>query len=118
MAVPTAITVESDGSVEGSDSLKTTSPGGATGLNVFEHSLDAAARHPLVGPARVGLAGLGPRCRACSVVRVCGGGMHAHRYSAEQGFLSPSVYCDDLYRMVRHIRARVADDLDALRRVA
>ena len=55
--------------------------------------------------------GLGPRCRACPVVAVCGGGLRAHRFSTEEGFALPSVYCADLYRLVSHIRRRIEADL-------
>nr|BFE70129.1 hypothetical protein GCM10020092_034300 [Actinoplanes digitatis] len=77
-----AIVVESDGSFEGHDALKTAGgDGGATGLSVADHSIDDVVRHVAVAGARHGLAGLGPECRRCPVVRVCGGGLFAHRYA-------------------------------------
>ena len=110
--IPAAVTVESDGSIEGSDGLKTAGPvGGATGMNVFTHSFDEVVRHPLISAARLGIDGLGGQCRRCPVVSVCGGGLYAHRFSAEDGFSRPSVYCDDLYRLIGHIRKRVEGDL-------
>ncbi|WP_442788667.1 hypothetical protein [Dactylosporangium sp. NBC_01737] len=34
----------------------------------------------------------------------CGGGLFAHRYSADRGFDNPSVYCPDLMERIQHIR--------------
>ena len=34
-----------------------------------------------------------------------------HRYSRPNGFNNPSVYCDDIYRLIVHIRERVLDVL-------
>lgn len=107
---PTAVVVESDGTLEGNDALKTTDDGAATGLSVHTHTLDDLLSHPAIAAARQGLAGLSPTCRACPVVAVCGGGLHAHRYAAD-GFDHPSVYCDDLITVIGHIRARLTADL-------
>jgi len=109
------ISIETDGAIEQSDALKTVAEGmAATGMNVFEHSFDQALAHPAIRARQAGLAGLGPTCRACPVVAVCGGGLYAHRFSAGSGFSSPSVYCADLYRLITHVRARLEGDLRAL----
>jgi len=106
------LTVETDGSIEASDSLKTAAPGAAaTGLNIFTSSFDEALRHPLVTPSAEGLAGLCQTCRSCPVVSVCGGGLHTHRFSIQNGFDNPSVYCSDLLLLIQHIRSRVTADL-------
>jgi uncharacterized protein len=46
---------------------------------------------------------------------VCGGGLYAHRYDKDTGFLNPSVYCPDLFALIRHIRGRLLEDLNASR---
>lgn len=112
---PSAVVVESDGTYEGNDALKTTDTGPATGLSVHTDSLDSLLAHPAVAGTRQGAAGLGPRCRRCPLVRVCGGGLHAHRYAAGGDFSGPSVYCDDLYALIAHIRDRITADLPAAR---
>ncbi|HWS32386.1 MAG TPA: FxsB family cyclophane-forming radical SAM/SPASM peptide maturase [Actinoplanes sp.] len=110
---PTAVVVESDGTLEGNDALKTTDGAATTGLSVHTHSLDDLLAHPPIAAARLGRDGLGPECRACPVVAVCGGGLHAHRYAADGTFDHPSVYCDDLFALIAHIRARLTADLSA-----
>jgi len=63
LAPPAALVVESDGTFEGSDALKTTAEtGGATGMRVLTDSLDDVLRHPLIAAARRGLDGLSPEC--------------------------------------------------------
>jgi uncharacterized protein len=112
---PTAmVVVETDGSIEGSDMLASAYQGAAaTGLHVARDSFDAALRLPTFqnpDPA--------PECLPCPVHRVCGGGLHAHRYRAGRGFANPSVYCADLYRLISHVRDSVARDLVPLRRMS
>ncbi|WP_426679714.1 FxsB family cyclophane-forming radical SAM/SPASM peptide maturase [Streptomyces krungchingensis] len=104
-----AVVVETDGSIEQVDSLKSCYEGAAeTGLDVFRHSFDDALRHPGVVARQAGSAGLATTCRACPLLSVCGGGHYAHRYRAGHGFANPSVYCADLQRFIRHVAERLA----------
>ncbi|MFG3096525.1 FxsB family cyclophane-forming radical SAM/SPASM peptide maturase [Streptomyces sp. NPDC048202] len=106
-----AVVIETDGSIEQVDSLKSAYDGAAeTGLDVFRHDFDQALAHPGVAARQTGLAGLAGRCRACPLVRVCGGGHYAHRYRAGHGFQNPSVYCADLQRFIRHVATRLAEE--------
>jgi uncharacterized protein len=101
------VVVETDGTLEQADSLKTAFDGApATGLNVFEHPFDMAARNPGVVSRQSGLAGLSAKCRSCRVVQSCGGGLYAHRYRASNEFDNPSVFCDDLYRFIGLVQER------------
>ncbi|MFK8910951.1 FxsB family cyclophane-forming radical SAM/SPASM peptide maturase, partial [Streptomyces sp. YS-3] len=109
------VVVETDGTLEQVDSLKSAYDGAAaTGFDVFRHSLDEVAAHPGVRVRQLGLAGVGPECRRCPVVRSCGGGLYTHRYrpaneaAGRDAFDGPSVYCADLEALVRGIEARTA----------
>ncbi|KAB8191572.1 FxsB family radical SAM/SPASM domain protein [Nonomuraea phyllanthi] len=105
------VVVESDGSIEQSDALKSAYHGAPrTGLDVARDPFDAVFAVP---GAAVRLPPPSD-CRACPHLRVCGGGHVAHRYRAG-GFDHPSVYCPDLYRLIEHIGGRVAGDLARLR---
>ncbi|MFD0258230.1 FxsB family cyclophane-forming radical SAM/SPASM peptide maturase [Kitasatospora indigofera] len=101
------VVLETDGSYEQADSLKTSFDGApATGMDVFTHDLDQVARHPGMAQRQAGLAGLSADCRSCPVVRACGGGLYAHRYRADAdggGFDHPSVYCGDLMALIKGI---------------
>jgi uncharacterized protein len=103
------ITIETDGAIEQADALKTAGNGlAATGLHITTASFDDALRQPGFRARQAGLAALSQTCRGCPVVRVCGGGLYAHRYQADTGFANPSVYCADLRALIEHIRDRVA----------
>ena len=100
------LVIETDGSWEQTDSLKTAFEGApATGLDVFSHSVDEAAAHPGVAVRQTGIAALCTTCRQCPVVRACGGGLYAHRYKADNGFSNPSVYCEDLKTLIPQVIA-------------
>ncbi|MFS4097894.1 FxsB family cyclophane-forming radical SAM/SPASM peptide maturase [Streptomyces sp. AF1A] len=102
------VVVETDGSIEQADSLKSAYDGAAyTGLDVFRHSFDEALRHPAIAARQSGAAALAAECRACPLLTVCGGGQYAHRYRAGHGFGHPSVYCADLQHFIRHVAGRL-----------
>ncbi|MFP3987970.1 FxsB family cyclophane-forming radical SAM/SPASM peptide maturase [Streptomyces sp. E11-3] len=106
----TAVVVETDGSIEQVDSLKSAYEGAArTGLDIFRHSFDQALNHPGVAARQTGIAALSAQCQACPLVAVCGGGHYAHRYRAGHGFTNPSVYCTDLQRFIRHVASRLRE---------
>jgi uncharacterized protein len=106
------LTIETDGSIEQADVLKTSAEGmAATGLHIARDSFDQALAHPMVRARQLGLAALSTTCRACPVVRVCGGGLYAHRYRAQNGFDNPSVFCHDLRALIAHVRRRLAADI-------
>ncbi|MFF9569203.1 radical SAM/SPASM protein FxsBH, inactivated beta-hydroxylase extension form [Streptomyces sp. NPDC014685] len=111
------VVVETDGRLEQVDSLKSAYEGAAaTGFDVFAHTFDEVADHPGVRARQLGLAGVGETCRRCPVVRTCGGGLYTHRYRSEGpsgAFDNPSVYCADLFALVRGIEARTAQELVA-----
>ncbi|MGW7100756.1 radical SAM/SPASM protein FxsBH, inactivated beta-hydroxylase extension form [Streptomyces sp. NPDC054838] len=107
------VVVETDGTLEQVDSLKSAYEGAAaTGFDVFRHSLDQVAAHPGMRARQLGLAGVSATCRRCPVVRSCGGGLYTHRYRADPdgggNFDHPSVYCTDLRELVDGVEGRTA----------
>ena len=98
------LVIETDGSWEQADSLKSAYEGApATGMNVFDHPVDAAAAHPAIAERQEGKSALCDTCLACPVVDRCGGGLYAHRYRSGTHFRNPSVYCSDLKSLIEHI---------------
>ncbi|MEV5373191.1 FxsB family cyclophane-forming radical SAM/SPASM peptide maturase [Streptomyces albogriseolus] len=96
--------VDTDGSWEQADSLKTAYDGApATGMNVSTHSVMQVTAHPGMVTRNEGYSELCGTCRACPVVHICGGGLYAHRFGGRNGFDNPSVYCADLNLMARHV---------------
>lgn len=112
-----AVVVDTDGSIEQVDSLKTAYPGApATGRTVRRHSFDQVLDHPGVVARQLGRGALSDDCLDCPLVDVCAGGNYAHRYKPGEGFRNRSVYCADLERLILHIadRVRRATDLSAV----
>jgi uncharacterized protein len=98
------LVIETDGTLEQVDSLKTAYEGAAaTGLDVWNNTLDEAAAVPGIAVRQQGIDGVSAVCRACAFVRVCGGGLYPHRYRPGSGFDNPSVYCADLTEMITHV---------------
>ncbi|MFI1191410.1 radical SAM/SPASM protein FxsBH, inactivated beta-hydroxylase extension form [Streptomyces californicus] len=110
------VVIETDGTLEQVDSLKSAYEGAAaTGFDVFRNTLDEVAAHPGVRARQLGLAGVGETCRRCPLVRSCGGGLYTHRYRSsgpptpsDGGFDNPSVYCADLAALIRGVEDRTA----------
>jgi uncharacterized protein len=108
------VVIETDGTIEQSDTLKVAFDGAPeTGLHLNHDPLDAALSLPQIAARQIGVRALSAQCRACRVHRVCGGGLYAHRYRTGTGFANPSVYCPDLMRLIDHIRIRMQTDIDA-----
>ncbi|OHV40929.1 radical SAM protein [Parafrankia soli] len=107
------VVIETDGSIEQVDALKSAYHGAAaTGLTVQRNELDEALRHPGIVARQIGSAALGPECTRCPVHRVCGGGYYPHRYRAGSGFRNRSVYCPDLFALIKKISRQVQADVE------
>ena len=112
----TLVVVETDGSIEQVDALKSAYAGAAaTGLDIERHDFDHVARHPAIRARQRGIDGLAPACQECRLLKVCGGGYYPHRYREGKGFRNPSVYCPDMEALIDHVRSRLAADLPRLR---
>jgi uncharacterized protein len=108
------VVIETDGSIEQGDTLKIAFNGApVTGLHLSRDPLDAALRLPQIAARQIGARALSAQCRSCSIQKVCGGGLYAHRYREGTGFANPSVYCPDLMNLIGHIRSQLQADLAA-----
>ncbi len=111
----TLIVVDTDGSIKQLDSLSSTYTGAAdTGRHVSTDAFDAALDHPTTVARQIGADALSGQCLSCPVLRICGGGFYPHRYRSGAGFRHPSVYCDDLTRLIAHVSDRVLGDVAGL----
>lgn len=101
----TLLVINTNGDIEGVDTLKSTGAGmQKLGVNVRGDSIEKAVNHPLIRVRQEGTRGLGQECRACDEVDICAGGYMPHRYSAAAHFDNRSVYCSDLYWLIKAIR--------------
>jgi radical SAM/SPASM domain FxsB family protein len=105
LAPPSSVVIESDGSIEGVDTLRSVEEGASwLGLDVFSQSFDQVLYHPKLLHRRYGIEALADKCRTCPLVEVCGGGYLPHRFSTARGYRNPSVYCADLEYLIRHVQ--------------
>ncbi|MCX4785436.1 FxsB family radical SAM/SPASM domain protein [Streptomyces sp. NBC_01221] len=105
LAPPSSIVIESDGTVEGVDTLRSVEEGASwLGRDVFSRSFDDVLRHPKLLHRQYGRAALAEKCQSCPLVEVCGGGYLPHRFSTSHGYRNPSVYCADLEYLIRHVQ--------------
>lgn len=51
------------------------------------------------------------KCKKCKVVDICGGGRLSHRYSKENFFNNPTVYCNVMKSLIIHIQNRLIDKM-------
>jgi uncharacterized protein len=106
------VIVETDGGIEPTDAFKCCEHGiTKLGVSVLRNEIDDVYRSSIVRTMLGGVSELCAQCRACELRDVCGGGYMPHRFSRERRFDNPSVYCPDLLRLIRHIRARVIASL-------
>lgn len=105
-----AVTIEANGEYEADDTLKSTPLGTELGLDIFTHSLAEVQAHPKIQAVQGGAASLSEQCRRCSLLSVCGGGHITHRYSEALGFGTPSIYCEDMKRILTHIAERLRSE--------
>ena len=108
------LTIETDGEIQDTDVMKVTKQGGPAfdpSMNVATMSLrEALASAPVRQRAALARS-LPPICTRCAIVNTCGAGHLPHRYSVQNGFSNPSIYCGDLSHMIRHVSATVQRDL-------
>jgi uncharacterized protein len=48
-----------------------------------------------------------PICRNCPELRICGGGMPAHRWSVDRGYSNPTIFCSDQLFLISAARSRL-----------
>lgn len=111
------LVVETDGAIEAMDALRVCGNGiSRTGLNVVTDDFRAVSRAaPLAFDVIHGLVPLSPTCMACPKFGVCGGGYLPSRYSRDNMFANPSVWCKDLTLLIDRMQGYLSDDeaLDA-----
>lgn len=107
------LSIETDGTYHDLDVLKVTQDG-ATRLigSVLDTPIAEVARSQAIEQHRRYLRkeGLSETCQACGIVDICGGGSLPHRFGHD-GFVNPTVYCNEMKRLVAHITERLNEHL-------
>jgi len=102
------IVIESDGTIEPVDVLKICGDRFTkTSFNVMTSDIKDVHESELVRIYQAGRRALCKKCQECPIEAVCGGGYLPHRYSAINGFDNPSVYCQDLMKLIAHVQMKI-----------
>ncbi len=106
------LVVETDGGIEAVGALKLCGNGFTkAGMNVLHHELDEALQTDLARLYHQSHHQLPAQCTTCPVVAVCGGGFLPNRYSRQNGFANPSVFCLDLAKLITHVQNKILASL-------
>lgn len=102
------IVIDTNGDIEAVDTLKIVGREATSlNMNVSTHSFNDALGHPAIYSRMSGYNSLCQKCRKCEYLDNCGGGYIPHRYSTQNGFINPSIYCEDLKYLFSKIRKYV-----------
>lgn len=102
------LNIETDGTYHDLDVLKITEENYSDlGLRLEANPISAAETSEKINFHRKLLTkeGLSQRCLNCKHVDVCGGGSVPHRFN-HNGYNNPTVYCEEMYKLLDHINDR------------
>lgn len=104
------VVIDTDGTITKNDTLKSNFSGAdrfSEQLNIKTHNLvdvfqseEFILSHLLQRPTS-------EKCKTCSELYICGGGMPLHRWSKKSNYDNPSVYCRDQLHIISHIRKKL-----------
>lgn len=89
--------VTTDGNYEGLDTLKVVGTyGRELNLSTFDTSIEEVRQNDFIAMRSLGMEESSEICQKCPIFKWCGGGYFPTRFSKENSFKNPSVYCEDL----------------------
>ncbi|UOX32808.1 radical SAM protein [Flavobacterium sediminilitoris] len=106
------LVIETNGDYEAVDALKICGNNFTkSSANVSNYTVSQAMETKLAKEYYSSHFNLPSKCIACPISETCGGGYIPHRYSSKNGFNNPSVYCNDLLKLITHIQNIVIDEI-------
>lgn len=98
--------IMTDGSMEPLDVLRIAGDGSTqTTFNIFDNAIEDFKNEPHWRATRDASLNLSDKCKQCRFIEACGGGYLPHRFSMQNGFDNPSIYCDDLYATFSYMQS-------------
>lgn len=103
------LVVDTDGTIGKNDTLKSADGGDrfARPTSIHRDDLVAFVSSPTFEAYCASQRPAAPECLSCPDLAVCGGGMPAHRWSADRGLANPSVFCADQRLLIARMREAV-----------
>jgi uncharacterized protein len=104
------LVIDTDGAVKKNDTLKSSPLGDAFDANwsLGHESLTRIAASEEFTAYHLTQRPSSQTCLACSHLRVCGGGMVAHRFKEGAGYDNPTVFCADQKRLISRMEEHLA----------
>ncbi|MBV8325328.1 MAG: radical SAM protein [Chryseobacterium sp.] len=104
--------VETNGNLEVADSIRACYEGiTRNDINIHTHEIAAVLEDPLFDIYIHSHQMVNVKCSQCPIYEICGGGFLLNRYSEENGFDNPTIYCHDMIKLVSHIQNDLIDSL-------
>ncbi|PTX61089.1 uncharacterized protein C8N46_105245 [Kordia periserrulae] len=108
------LVLESDGSIEVVDSLRACFEGITRNeINVHTNQIEDIFEDDTFQLFYRAHDKVAEQCLNCPVYDVCGGGFLGQRYSEENGFNNPTIYCQDMVRLITFIQNDILSSLPA-----
>jgi uncharacterized protein len=106
------LVIETNGDIEPIDMLKICGNGFTKGnINIFTNTLDDAFSLTLAELYYNSHNILCEQCKECPILSLCGSGFIVHRYSEDNKFNNPTVYCKDYIKFITHIQSDIVNSL-------
>lgn len=104
--------VETNGNLEVADSIRACYEGiTRNDINIHTHEIGAILEDPLFDIYINSHQMVNEKCLNCPIYEVCGGGFLLNRYSNENGFDNPTIYCHDMIKLVSYIQNDLINSL-------
>lgn len=106
------VVLETDGSIEVVDSLRACFEGITRNeINIHSNTIEDLFENDTFQVYYKAHDNVCEQCLNCPVYDICGGGFLGHRYSDENGFDNPTMYCKDMVRLISFIQNDIIDSL-------
>ena len=106
------VTLLTDGSLEATDDLRGAGGLAPSKINIKTDALQQVCEDPLWQEIYHSSLNLSEKCRSCEFKDTCAGGPMATRWSDKNRFNNPSVYCNDLFKIMTHMKKRLTPHID------
>ncbi|MFV8334708.1 radical SAM protein [Flavobacterium sp. RSP29] len=107
------LVIETDGSIETVDTLRICGNGFTkTNYNVLKDELGSIFEGDQLAKLYYNAHNeLSSVCKKCPIESICGGGYLGHRYSQENKFDNPSIYCNEIVKIICHIQNKILENI-------
>ncbi|WP_259112298.1 radical SAM protein [Chryseobacterium sp. JUb7] len=104
--------LETNGNLEVADSIRACYEGiTRNDINIHTHEIDSVLADPLFDIYINSHQMVNEKCLNCPIYEICGGGFLLNRYSNENGFDNPTIYCHDMIKLVSYIQNDLINSL-------